>query len=144
MLYSTGPVTALLNRDLASYMENNKKKALIVVDVQNDFCPGGSLAVAQGDQVVAPLNRLITEFLDGGEPVVKTRDWHPAETRHFADYGGAWPVHCVQNTPGAEFHADLLHDPRINHRSIFAAVGWRQRGADSAASVHLPKNQPKT
>jgi nicotinamidase/pyrazinamidase len=113
VLYSTGPVTALLNRDLASYMENNKKKALIVVDVQNGFCPGGSLAVAQGDQVVAPLNRLIKEFLDRGEPVVKTRDWHPAETRHFADYGGAWPVHCVQNTPGAEFHADLLHDPRI-------------------------------
>jgi nicotinamidase/pyrazinamidase len=94
-------------------MENNKKKALIVVDVQNDFCPGGSLAVAQGDQVVAPLNRLIKEFLDGGEPVVKTRDWHPAKTRHFADYGGAWPVHCVQNTPGAEFHADLSDDPRL-------------------------------
>lgn len=89
------------------------KKALIVVDVQNDFCPGGSLAVAQGDEVVAPLNKLIKEFLDRGEPVCKTRDWHPAKTKHFTDYGGTWPVHCVQNTPGAEFHPDLLDDPRV-------------------------------
>ena len=90
------------------------KKALIVVDVQNDFCPGGSLAVAHGDEVVAPLNKLITEFLDRGEPVYKTRDWHPPKAKHFADYGGTWPVHCVQNTPGAEFHPGLLDDPRID------------------------------
>ena len=94
-------------------MSTSKKKALIVVDVQNDFCPGGSLAVAQGDEVVAPLNRLIKEFLDRGEPVYKTRDWHPAQTKHFAVYGGTWPVHCVQDTRGAAFHADLLDDPRI-------------------------------
>jgi nicotinamidase/pyrazinamidase len=95
-------------------MADNKKKALIVVDVQNDFCPGGSLAVAHGDEVVAPLNKLIREFLDRGEPVYKTRDWHPARTKHFAAYGGVWPLHCVQNTPGAEFHPDLIDDPRIN------------------------------
>ena len=89
------------------------KKALIVVDVQNDFCPGGSLAVAHGDEVVAPLNKLMKEFLDRGEPVYKTRDWHPPKARHFADYGGTWPVHCVQNTPGAEFHPNLLDDPRV-------------------------------
>ena len=94
-------------------MVNEKKKALIVVDVQNDFCPGGSLAVANGDAVVPPLNTLINEFLEHGEPVFKTRDWHPASTRHFAAYGGTWPVHCVQNTPGAEFHKDLIDDPRI-------------------------------
>jgi nicotinamidase/pyrazinamidase len=94
-------------------MTNEKKKALIVVDVQNDFCPGGSLAVANGDEVLAPLNKLMKEFLDRGEPVFKTRDWHPEKTRHFADYGGIWPVHCVQNTPGAEFHADLSDDPRV-------------------------------
>jgi nicotinamidase/pyrazinamidase len=90
-----------------------KRKALIVVDVQNDFCPGGSLAVANGDEVVVPLNKLIKEFLDRGELVFKTRDWHPAKTKHFTQYGGVWPVHCVQNTPGAEFHADLSDDPRI-------------------------------
>lgn len=94
-------------------MTRESKKALIVVDVQNDFCPGGSLAVAHGDEVVAPLNKLIKEFLDRGEPVYKTRDWHPPKAKHFADYGGTWPVHCVQNTRGAEFHPDLLDDQRI-------------------------------
>ena len=90
-----------------------ERRALIVVDVQNDFCPGGSLAVERGDEVVAPLNRLIEEFLGRGEPVFKSRDWHPARTKHFAAYGGTWPVHCVQNTRGAEFHPELLDDPRI-------------------------------
>jgi nicotinamidase/pyrazinamidase len=89
------------------------RKALIVVDVQNDFCPGGSLAVAHGEEVVAPLNKLMREFLDRGEPVFKTRDWHPEKTKHFQVYGGTWPVHCVQNTKGAEFHPDLLDDPRV-------------------------------
>src|SRR2546423_12285956 len=94
-------------------MARESKKALIVVDVQNDFCPDGPLAVAHGDEVVAPLNRLMKEFLDRGEPVCKTRDWHPEKTKHFAAYGGAWPAHCVQNTRGAEVHPDLLDDPRV-------------------------------
>jgi nicotinamidase/pyrazinamidase len=89
------------------------KRALIVVDVQNDFCPGGTLAVPQGDEVVEPLNAAIDEFLERGEPVYKSRDWHPPTTKHFADFGGAWPVHCVQNTKGAEFHPVLRDDPRI-------------------------------
>ena len=88
-------------------------RALVVVDVQNDFCPGGSLAVERGDEVVAPLNRLIAEFLRRGEPVYKSRDWHPAVTKHFQAYGGTWPVHCVQGTRGAEFHEDLSEDPRV-------------------------------
>ena len=94
-------------------MPEASKKALIVVDVQNDFCPGGSLPVAHGDEVIAPLNKLMREFLDRGEPVFKTRDWHPPQTKHFAGYGGIWPFHCIQNTKGAEFHPDLLDDPRI-------------------------------
>ena len=92
---------------------NGSERALIVVDVQNDFCPGGSLAVAHGDEVVPPLNNLIQEFLERGEPVFKTRDWHPATTKHFQAYGGTWPIHCVQNTVGAEFHPDLLDDKHI-------------------------------
>ncbi len=92
---------------------SERTKALIIVDVQNDFCPGGSLAVASGDEVVAPLNELAKEFLDRGEPVFKTRDWHPARTKHFAASGGTWPIHCVQGTRGAQFHADLIDDPRI-------------------------------
>lgn len=94
-------------------MENEKKRALIVVDVQNDFCPGGALAVPNGDEVVAPLNGLIEEFLQRGEPIFKSRDWHPATTKHFKDYGGTWPVHCIQETRGAEFHAELIDDPHI-------------------------------
>src|SRR2546430_16598275 len=82
-------------------MASEKKKALIVVDVQNDFCPGGALAVAHGDEVVAPLNKLMKEFLQHGEGVFKSRDWHPEETRHFAAYGGPWPGVCGQNTRGA-------------------------------------------
>lgn len=102
-------------------MSDSKKRALIVVDVQNDFCPGGALAVAEGDQVVAPLNKLIDEFLQRGEPVFKSRDWHPEKTKHFEAYGGTWPVHCVQNTSGAEFHPDLLDD--IHIRTISKGLG---------------------
>jgi len=94
-------------------MSTQTKQALIVVDVQNDFCPGGKLAVAHGDEVVAPLNELIDEFLERGDPVYKSRDWHPPETKHFKAYGGTWPPHCVQNTKGAEFHPQLKDDPRI-------------------------------
>ena len=94
-------------------MSSSSKRALIVVDVQNDFCPGGSLAVTRGDDVVAPLNKLIEEFLERGEPVFKSRDWHTEKTKHFAAYGGTWPVHCVQNTKGAEFHPDLIDDMHI-------------------------------
>ena len=95
-------------------MSTQTKQALIVVDVLNDFCPGGTLAVAHGDEVVAPLNELIDEFLERGDPVYKSRDWHPPETKHFKAYGGTWPPHCVQNTKGAEFHPQLKDDPRIH------------------------------
>src|ERR687889_2814732 len=94
-------------------LTESERRALIVVDVQNDFCPGGAPAVERGDEVVEPLNRLIEEFLSRGEPVYKTRDWHPPTTKHFAAYGGTWPAHCVQGTRGAEFHPNLSDDPRV-------------------------------
>ena len=102
-------------------MSGEKKRALIIVDVQNDFCPGGSLAVTHGEEVVAPLNKLAREFLARGEPVFKTRDWHKPDTKHFQKYGGTWPVHCVQNTPGAEFHPELIDD--IHIRVISKGLG---------------------
>ena len=77
--------------------------ALIVVDVQNDFCPGGALAVADGDAVIESINRLIA----AAPFVVATRDWHPQDHGSFADQGGPWPVHCVRDTPGAQLHAGL-------------------------------------
>ena len=69
--------------------------------------------MAHGDEVIPPLNKLITEFLERGEPVFKSRDWHPPRTKHFQLYGGTWPVHCVQDTKGAEFHPGLLDDLHI-------------------------------
>ncbi len=81
--------------------------ALIVVDVQRDFCPGGSLAVKNGDEIVPRLNQVISAFGRSGAPVFFTRDWHPPHHISFKERGGRWPPHCVQGTPGAEFHPDL-------------------------------------
>jgi len=83
------------------------KDALLIIDVQNDFCPGGALAVADGDQVVPALNRYIEKFRQRKLPILATRDWHPAKTRHFKAFGGLWPPHCIQGSKGAEFRSDL-------------------------------------
>ena len=81
--------------------------ALVVVDVQNDFCPGGALAVPEGDRVVPVLNRWVDAFHRAGRVVVYTQDWHPENHVSFRARGGPWPVHCVQGTHGAAFHPDL-------------------------------------
>jgi nicotinamidase/pyrazinamidase len=83
------------------------KKALLIVDVQNDFCPGGALAVPEGDKIVPAINKYIRIFAKKKLPIFATRDWHPVKTKHFKDFGGVWPVHCIQNTKGAAFHPDL-------------------------------------
>jgi nicotinamidase/pyrazinamidase len=85
--------------------------ALVVVDLQNDFCPGGSLAVLEGDRVVPVLNRYIARFHELKAPIYASRDWHPPVTKHFKAYGGVWPPHCVQGTKGAEFHPALALPP---------------------------------
>lgn len=87
------------------------RKALVLVDVQNDFLPGGSLAVPEGDRIIPALNQYIDLFHRAGLPIYATRDWHPEQTRHFQAYGGVWPPHCVQGTRGAEFHPDLNLPP---------------------------------
>ncbi|MBI4507327.1 MAG: nicotinamidase [Chloroflexi bacterium] len=81
--------------------------ALLIVDVQNDFCPGGALAVPEGDRVVPALNAYVARFQAAGLPIFASRDWHPPVTKHFKEHGGLWPPHCVQGTRGAEFHPDL-------------------------------------
>jgi nicotinamidase/pyrazinamidase len=81
-------------------------EALIVVDVQNDFCPGGALGVSGGDEVVEPVNALAERV----GLVVATRDWHPTDHGSFHAQGGPWPVHCVKDTPGAELHPGLRRD----------------------------------
>lgn len=88
-------------------MRVEKDAALLIVDVQNDFCPGGSLAVADGDAVVPVLREYIGIFRRAGLPIYASRDWHPRRTAHFREFGGPWPVHCVQDTGGAAFHPGL-------------------------------------
>jgi len=90
-----------------------RNAALLIVDVQNDFCPNGALHVPDGDRVVAPINRAIERFRAEGLPVLASRDWHPPVTRHFQEYGGTWPVHCVRETTGAAFHPDLRLPPDV-------------------------------
>ena len=80
---------------------------MLIVDVQNDFLPGGALAVPHGDAVIAPLNEWIARFLQQGLPVFATRDLHPPEHCSFRDQGGPWPAHCVAGSPGAEFAVKL-------------------------------------
>jgi len=81
--------------------------ALVVVDVQNDFLPGGALAVPGGDAVLAPLNRYLFLFDERRLPIVASRDWHPADHCSFVDQGGPWPSHCVAGSRGAAFATDL-------------------------------------
>lgn len=116
--------------------------ALLIVDVQNDFCAGGALAVPDGDAVVPVLNRWIEAARAAGVPVYASRDWHPANHGSFQEYGGPWPPHCVQNTPGAEFHPDLRlppdavivskgQDPATDGYSVFAGTDFAKQLQDA-------------
>ena len=84
-----------------------KTTALVVVDMQVDFCPGGALPVHKGDKVIPVLNEYIRKFTAAGAPIIFTRDWHPSDHSSFKSQGGPWPPHCVQNTEGAKFHPSL-------------------------------------
>lgn len=95
--------------------------ALIIVDVQNDFLPGGTLAVKNGDEVVPTLNEYIDLFLTKGLPIIATRDWHPVNHCSFQAQGGTWPPHCIANTHGAQFAAGLRLPPDVTVISKAAA-----------------------
>jgi nicotinamidase/pyrazinamidase len=95
------------------------KRALIVVDVQVDFCPGGALPVKGGDEVVPGLNKAIDAFERSGLPIFFTRDWHPLRHISFKSRGGQWPPHCVQDSSGAEFHPKL----RIPSTAVIISKG---------------------
>jgi nicotinamidase/pyrazinamidase len=124
------------------YRIDARHDALVVVDVQNDFCPGGALAVPDGDHVVPVLNRYAERFAAQGAAVFASRDWHPPRTKHFAAYGGIWPPHCVQGTTGAALHPALVlpaltqvvskgMDPEEDAYSCFQARA--EQGADFAS-----------
>ena len=117
--------------------------ALILVDIQNDFCPGGALAVNEGDQIVPAVNLLIPEF----PLVISTQDWHPPNHISFKEQGGPWPPHCVQGTRGAELHSDLKTDtiahyfrkassPDKDDYSEFAGKDDRGRSLDEVLRSH--------
>ncbi|AMM54003.1 nicotinamidase [Pyrococcus kukulkanii] len=89
------------------------EEALIVVDMQRDFMPGGALPVPDGDKIIPRVNEYIKKFKEKGALIVATRDWHPENHISFKERGGPWPKHCVQNTPGAEFVVDLPEDAVI-------------------------------
>lgn len=97
-------------------------KALLVVDMQNDFCPGGNLPVAGGDKVVPVLNSYISFFKEKNLPVFASRDWHPEKTKHFQNEGGKWPSHCIQGSQGAQFHSGL---------DLFDGIIVISKGSDS-------------
>ncbi len=102
-------------------------KALLVVDVQNDFCPGGALAVPEGDKVVPVINQLMEKF----PLVIASKDWHPQETVHFQK----WPVHCVHNTRGAEFHPNL-NSVKIN-QVFLKGTGNKDDGYSAFEATNL-------
>ena len=95
---------------------------MIGVDMQNDFCPGGSLAVPHGDEVISPFNTMAEITRNQGGIVVFTRDWHPANTSHF----DKWPPHCIADTQGADFHANLV--VKANDLIISKGIGADEDG----------------
>lgn len=103
--------------------------ALVVVDLQRDFLPGGALAVPGGDEVIDPLKDAIAEFEQAGLPVYYSRDWHPPDHVSFQAQGGPWPPHCVAGTEGAEF-APSLRPPQ--EAAIISKATTRERDAYSA------------
>jgi nicotinamidase/pyrazinamidase len=101
------------------------RTALVVLDVQNDFAhPDGNLYVTEGEEVIAVINREIDAAREAGALVVYTQDWHPETTPHFEKDGGIWPVHCVKETWGAEFHDDLVVDGPVVRKGTGGGDGY--------------------
>lgn len=111
--------------------KDRARAALIIVDVQNDFCPGGALGIRGGDEIVPILNEYANRFSQAGLPVYATRDWHPEQTTHFKQWGGTWPPHCVAGTNGAAFHSDL----KLPRETIVISKGTQPQG-DSYSTFH--------
>lgn len=86
---------------------NANEDALIIVDVQNDFCPGGALPISDGDAVIPVLNRWMKKAHSAGVAIYASRDWHPVKHVSFVESGGPWPPHCIQDNVGAAFHPAL-------------------------------------
>ena len=122
---------------MADPVNYDDHSALLVVDVQNDFAdPGGTLCVAGGEQVPPIANREAARARASGALVVYTRDWHPLNTPHFMTHGGIWPVHCVRDTWGAQFHPAL----EVDGDMILKATG-PEDGYSGFSVQHLPTGE---
>lgn len=106
-----------MTQSVATPIRIGEQDALIVVDPQNDFCPGGSLAVSEGDEIFGAVNAAMGKF----RHVLATQDWHPPDHAYFQAFGGPWPYHCLEGSPGAEFH------PKLNAAGIQETV---RKGTD--------------
>ena len=89
----------------------DRHSALLLVDPQNDFFPGGAMGIPEGNNLVPVINAYIKHFSRQGWPILATRDWHPPNHSSFTEQGGPWPTHCVQGSRGAQFHSDLVMPP---------------------------------
>jgi nicotinamidase/pyrazinamidase len=97
--------------DQSSIPQPDRHSALILVDPQNDFFPGGAMRMTEGTNLVPTINAYIKHFSRQGWPILATRDWHPPNHSSFTEQGGPWPTHCVQGSRGAQFHSDLVMPP---------------------------------
>ena len=113
--------------------------ALLIIDLQVDFLPGGALGVASGHEVIAPINHLIELFSNQGLPVFASRDWHPGDHCSFGPQGGPWPPHCVAGSPGAEFAPELAlpDDAIVISKADTAAADAYSAFAGTSLSAEL-------
>ena len=121
----TNPTGHEVTGILGAMIDYDSETALVVVDVQNDFADSdGGLSVADGAAVVPVINEQIAAAKEAGGHVVYTADWHPTSTPHFAKDGGIWPVHCVADTWGSEFHPDLVVDGPVVRKGSNGEDGY--------------------
>ncbi|MBB3189504.1 nicotinamidase [Halomonas cerina] len=112
---------------MTAQVDYGPRDALLVVDMQNDFCEGGALAVEGGGGLVPGINAEIDAARQAGALIIASRDWHPIDHISFEHRGGPWPVHCVQDTEGAAFHPDLALDDttiRVSKATAFDADAY--------------------
>jgi len=114
-----------------------KGSALLIVDVQKDFCPGGSLAVAGGDEIIPVINNYIRLFQEKGLLILASRDWHPETSVHFKTRGGIWPVHCVQGSEGAQFHPEM----RLPESAVILSKGMNPEKNDEYSDFQAVTEQ---